>query len=74
MSSKKKPNLVDDMDVDGLGVVKPGMKVKHPTFGRGVVCGLAVWDSGERTIGVEFSGHGERWLVPEYANLKKRRF
>lgn len=74
MNSKKKSDLVEEMDVDGLGVIKPGTKVKHPTFGRGVVSGLAVWDTGERTIGVEFPSHGEKWLVPEYANLKRRRF
>lgn len=74
MSSKKKPDLVNEMEVDGLGVVTPGTKVKNPTFGRGVVSGLAVWETGERTIGVEFPGYGEKWLVPEYANLKKRLF
>ena len=63
-----------EMEVDGLGVLTPGTKVKHPTFGRGVITGLAVWESGERTIGVDFPKHGEKWLVPEYANLKRRRF
>ena len=74
MNHKKQSELVDEMDVDGLGVVTPGTKVKHPVFGRGVITGLAFWDSGDRTIGVEFPEHGEKWLVPEYANLKRRRF
>ena len=59
------------MEIEGLGLVVPGTNVKHPTFGRGVVTGLALWDSGDRTIGVEFSNHGVKWLVPEYANLKR---
>ncbi len=69
---KKPPTIVSEMEVEGLGLVRPGLKVKHPKFGRGEVSSLAQWETGERTIGVKFRTHGEKWLVPEYAKLKKR--
>ncbi len=69
--SKRPPKSVSEMEVEGLGLVQPGLKVKHPVFGRGKVFKLAIFDSGERTIGVQFRSHGEKWLVPEYAKLEK---
>lgn len=72
MAAKKQAKLVPEMEIDGLGLLVPGTGVEHPTFGEGTVTGLALWESGHRTIGVEFPNYGVRWLVPEYARLRRR--
>lgn len=61
---------VDHMDIDGLGKVKPEIKVVHPLFGKGVIKVLFVFPDGMRSVGVEFVEVGYKALVPEYAKLK----
>lgn len=74
MPGKHDATEVTEMETEGLGVLKSGDKVKHPVFGKGVVEAGYVWDSGERTIRVLFKTHGSKALVPEYANLSRRRW
>lgn len=63
---------VNEMEIEGLGILRTGDKVKHPVFGKGIVEEGYVWESGERTIRVLFKKNGSKALVPEYANLKRR--
>jgi len=72
MPSKRDAMRVEEMDVEGLGTLRTGDKVKHPMFGKGVVEEGYVFSSGERTIRVLFDDHGSKALVPEYAKLKRR--
>ena len=72
MPGKKDAMRVSEMDVDGLGTLRTGDKVKHSAFGKGVVEEGYVWASGERTIRVHFDKHGSKALVPEYAKLRRR--
>ena len=72
MPSKRDAMRVEEMDVEGLGTLRTGDKVKHPRFGKGVVEEGYVFSSGERTIRVLFDDHGSKALVPEYAKLKRR--
>jgi hypothetical protein len=74
MFGKKDVMCVSEMIVEGLGTLRRGDKVKHPQFGNGVVEECYVWASGERTIRVQFKRHGSKALVPEFANLKRRRW
>jgi len=69
---KKDVTEVDEMEIEGLGVLRAGDKVIHPIFGQGIVEEGYIWDSGERTIRVLFDKHGSKALVPEYANLKRQ--
>jgi hypothetical protein len=70
MAAKKESKPVPEMEIEGLGLVKPGMKVKQQILGRGVVEELALWADGTRTIRVRFRS-GSKWLAPEFAKLKR---
>ncbi|WP_133001225.1 hypothetical protein [Luteimonas arsenica] len=70
MVAKKESWAVPELQIDGLGLVKPGKKVKHPVFGRGTVTEIAEWASGEHTIRIDFGKIGQKWLVPEMAKLR----
>lgn len=72
MTKKKEPPPVYEMEIEGLGVVKTGDKLKHPVFGKGVAEEMYIWESGERVIRVLFNDYGSKALVPEYAKLKRR--
>jgi hypothetical protein len=72
MPSKKEATEVNEMEIQGLGILRTGDKVKHPFFGKGVVEEGYIWETGERTIRVLFDNHGSKALAPEFANLKKR--
>ena len=74
LAGKRDVTEVAEMEVEGLGVLRSGDKVTHPHFGKGVVEEGYVWASGERTIRVRFDKHGSKALVPEIANLKRRRW
>jgi hypothetical protein len=69
MAAKRESTLVSEMEIEGLGLVRPGMKVKQKVLGRGVVEELALWSDGTRTIRVKFRS-GSKWLAPEFAKLK----
>lgn len=71
MGTKKEPSPLESIEMDGIGTVVRGLKVKHATFGRGVVEDIFAWDSGETLIRVMFKKAGSKALVPEYAKLKK---
>jgi len=60
-----------EMEVDGLGKVVPGVRVRHPVFGFGEITLLAQWASGEKTVRVEFVEHGTKMLAPQYAKLTR---
>jgi hypothetical protein len=72
MTKKKDPPPVNEIEIEGLGIVRTGDKLSHPVFGNGVAEEMYIWDSGERTIRVLFDDHGSIALVPEYANLERR--
>ncbi len=54
---------------DAAGVVAPGLRVRHPTFGAGTV--LAVSGSGpSQKLRIRFERAGVKTLVVKYANLE----
>ena len=54
-------------DEDGL---RPGQRVRHPSFGEGVV--QTVEGQGVHTrVKVKFAGAGAKWLVLSYAKLER---
>lgn len=55
MGVKKLSISVAEMDINGLGTVKPGIAVNHPIVSEGVIKDLALRESGDRTILVGFS-------------------
>jgi hypothetical protein len=60
-----------ETEIEGLGLVRPGVKVVHPTFGKGVVEGLYLFADGTKTIRVRFRWwHGSKALLQEYAKLR----
>ena len=69
MANNKQSHPVDEVEVDGLGLVRAGRRVSHPVFGYGVVREIARWDSEDYTIRVEFDSGESKWLVPAYAKL-----
>jgi hypothetical protein len=70
MAVKKKSWPIAELEIDGLGLVKPGKKVKHHFFGRGTVTEIAEWASGDHTICIDFRRIGKKWLAPEFAKLR----
>jgi hypothetical protein len=69
---RKEPKIVDEMELEGLGLVRPGGKVKHPSLGRGVVEELYLFPDGTKTIRVRFWLRGSKVLAPEFARLRRR--
>ncbi|WP_090449663.1 hypothetical protein [Dyella sp. OK004] len=61
---------LESLDVDGLGLVKKGLRVVHPMFGTGTVVALFAFHRGGHSIGVEFVTAGYKALAPEYAKLQ----
>jgi len=48
---------------------KPGMQVRHKTYGRGVVKASRL-ELGDETVEVYFEGYGLKALVASLANLE----
>ncbi|WP_196139639.1 hypothetical protein [Aliikangiella sp. G2MR2-5] len=70
MSHKLDANELDSLELDGVGVVCPGMAVEHPMFGFGKVEAIYKFiKSDDITIRINFEEHGSKALAPEYANL-----
>ena len=62
---------IDSLKLEGIGEVKPGMKLEHPIFGLGVVVGI-YFDFhvvGENTIRIKFEKHGLKALVPRVCKV-----
>lgn len=63
------PPVTRPSSAEGENGFRPGMKVEHPTFGRGVV--LQVQASGAQTrVVVFFDRAGKKTLLPSVAQLK----
>lgn len=63
------PPVARPSSTEGENGFRPGMKVEHPTFGRGVV--LQVQASGAQTrVVVFFDRAGKKTLLPSMAQLK----
>jgi hypothetical protein len=71
MNSKKEAHPVSQVEIEGLGLITPGVKVKQPVLGRGVVEEIALWADGTYTIRVNFKRGGPKWLHPGHARLKR---
>ena len=65
---------IESLEVPGLGLVKKGLVVQHPTFGQGQVVAVFRFPPGGHTshsIGIEFATVGYKALAPEYAKLTR---
>lgn len=61
---------LDQIDVQGLGVIRTGDQISHPKFGNGTIEVLE--DSGDFHIAyIHFVDHGKKWLLVEHAGLFK---
>jgi transcription elongation factor GreA-like protein len=67
MGVKKQSKSIPETEIVGLGLVQVGRIVEHQTFGVGTVVDIALWESGEITVNVDFESAGTKWLSPEYA-------
>jgi hypothetical protein len=67
-SADKEP--LTQLEVVGLGLVKPGLRVRHAIFGRGVVQELALWARVTPVIRAKFWSGKTRWMT-ECAPLKR---
>ncbi len=66
---KKESKPIPELEIPGLGLVKPGTRVRQSMLGSGVVKDIAQWADGSHTVQVDFEARGLKWLVPQYANL-----
>ncbi|WP_444917899.1 hypothetical protein [Microbulbifer sp. JMSA003] len=70
MANKLDAIELDSLNVDGVGIVRPGMSLEHPMFGLGKVEAIFEFiKSGEITVRVNFKEYGSKAIVPEYANF-----
>jgi len=60
--------MVDETEIEGLGLARVGQLVRHPKFGRGVIEGLFVYENGTKIVSVDFGGI-VKGLHPQYASL-----
>jgi hypothetical protein len=70
VAKSKQGRTVDQAEIEGLGVIKAGQKVRHPKFGRGVIESFFLYDEGTITVWVNFPSHGPKALMPKYASLE----
>ena len=68
--TKNDYEIIEQLEVDGIGIARAGLKVSHDRFGCGEIEEIYCYKSGEYSIRVNFESHGSKALVPEYANLK----
>ncbi len=59
-----------EIEIDDLGLVRPGFRVVHPTFGVGEVESIQKAIDGDVTLKVNFERVGPKFLVPEFAKLR----
>ena len=70
MSKKMEAKELDSLEVDGIGLITPGIQLEHPVFGLGQVETIFKFvKSDDITICINFDKHGSKTLVPKYANL-----
>ena len=69
MPARKQFVPIRRMDVKGLGEVEPGIDVRHPVFGQGKIERLLTSPDGFQMVEIEFTEHGMKTVVPEYARL-----
>jgi len=70
MPDKMEADELESLDVNGVGIITPGMELEHPIFGLGQVEAIFKFVKSEDiTIRINFEKHGSKALVPEYANL-----
>src|SRR5262249_20480548 len=62
--------LVDQMKAREKGAFSPGDRVRHPTFGDGIVT-RSNGAGDDEQVTVIFAGHGEKKLIAGYAKLEK---
>jgi hypothetical protein len=62
--------LVDKLRAPKGGRFKPGEKVRHPTFGVGIVT-KSLGAGEDEQVSVVFPGHGEKRLLLAYTKLEK---
>ena len=72
MSNKKETKDLEFIVIDGVGETRAGTQVEHQTFGLGVVEYIFQYvGTDDILIRINFSNHGSKALVPEYAKLSK---
>jgi len=62
---------VSNVQIEGLGEVTVGEILLHQKFGEGKLKQIQVGDEGVLILELEFPEHGTKFLVADYANLKK---
>ncbi|PPD03733.1 MAG: hypothetical protein CTY29_08410, partial [Methylobacter sp.] len=64
-------SFLDEINVQGLGVIRTGDQVSHPKFGNGTIETLE--DKGNFHFAcINFVDHGKKWLMVESAALSKK--
>ena len=62
---------VQEHEIIGLGAVRVGQDLIHEKFGIGKVKQIHLGENGVTMINIDFSSSSSKWLVAEYANLKR---
>ena len=62
--------LVDRLKARDKGAFQPGDRVRHPSFGDGIVTRSTGAGDDEQVTAI-FPGHGEKKLIAGYARLEK---
>ena len=70
MAHKKESKSIPELEIAGLGLIRPGSSVRQAVLGSGIVKDIAEWADGSHTVQVDFGQNGLKWLVPEYAKLQ----
>jgi hypothetical protein len=62
---------VQEHEIIGLGLVRVGQELIHEKFGVGKVKEIQLGEEGATIINITFPSLGSKWLIAEYANLKR---
>jgi len=61
---------LESLDVNGIGLVEPGLHLEHPSLGVGVVENIyKLISTGEINIKVKFNDYGSKNINPKHAHL-----
>ena len=60
---------IEELEINGSGIVTVGMKVNHTIFGNGTIIEIVEFPDETHTVNVDFGENGKKWLEPEYSDL-----
>ncbi|XPF94874.1 hypothetical protein ACM9HF_02360 [Colwellia sp. RE-S-Sl-9] len=63
-------NVINQLEIESIGLVKTGTLVEHPEYGKGKIEEICQVKGDDNILKVNFESYGVKALVALYARLK----